>query len=143
MNGEFCVAVHALVYLNHRGDTVSSEALAENICTHAARVRRVMAKLKRAGLIATKEGAEGGYQFIGDPEAVSLAHIADALDVQCVSLTWHSGDTDLPCLVASGMAGIMDEVCGQLNGRCREYLSCVTIAAIDRRIFTAPGGERG
>lgn len=34
MTGNFCVAVHALVYLNHKGETVSSEKLAENICTN-------------------------------------------------------------------------------------------------------------
>ena len=46
MTSEFAIAVHALVYLNHKGETVSSEALAENICTNPARVRKVMAKLK-------------------------------------------------------------------------------------------------
>ena len=49
MNSDFIVAVHALVYLNHKADIVSSEALAKNICTNAARVRKVMAPLKRAG----------------------------------------------------------------------------------------------
>ena len=47
MNSDFIVAVHALVYLNHKADIVSSEALAKNICTNAARVRKVMAPLKR------------------------------------------------------------------------------------------------
>ena len=47
MNSDFIVAVHALVYLNHKADIVSSEALAKNICTNAARVRKVMAPLTR------------------------------------------------------------------------------------------------
>ena len=53
MNSDFIVAVHALVYLNHKADIVSSEALAKNICTNAARVRKVMAPLKRAGFVTT------------------------------------------------------------------------------------------
>ena len=60
MTGEYAVAVHALVYLYHRGTTVSSEVLAKNICTNPARVRKVMAKLKRGGLVTTREGSEGG-----------------------------------------------------------------------------------
>ena len=56
MNSDFIVAVHALVYLNHKADIVSSEALAKNICTNAARVRKVMAPLKRAGFVTTREG---------------------------------------------------------------------------------------
>lgn len=42
-----------------QGDMVSSEVLAENICTNPARVRKVMAQLKRAGLVETHEGAVG------------------------------------------------------------------------------------
>ena len=63
MNSDFIVAVHALVYLNHKADIVSSEALAKNICTNAARVRKVMAPLKRAGFVTTREGNVGGYRF--------------------------------------------------------------------------------
>lgn len=47
MDGSFNLAVHALVCLSHRGLSLSSETLAENICTNPARVRRVMAGLKR------------------------------------------------------------------------------------------------
>ena len=63
MTSEFGMAVHALTFLNHKGEIVSSEALAKNICTNPARVRKVMAKLKKAGLVDTKEGLEGGYRF--------------------------------------------------------------------------------
>ena len=60
MTGAFSLAVHALVYLNHKATTLSSEMLAENICTNPARIRKVMSQLKRAGLISTKEGIDGG-----------------------------------------------------------------------------------
>ena len=70
MNSDFIVAVHALVFLNHKQGVVSSEALAENVCTNAARVRKVMAPLKRAGLVETREGNEGGYRFAADPVGI-------------------------------------------------------------------------
>ena len=56
MTSEFGMAVHALTFLNHKGEMVSSEVLAENICTNPARVRKVMAKLKRAGLVPPGKG---------------------------------------------------------------------------------------
>ena len=37
MKSDFSVAVHALVYLSVKGCTLSSDALADNICTNAAR----------------------------------------------------------------------------------------------------------
>lgn len=135
MTSEFAVAVHALVFLNHKQTTVSSELLAQNICTNAARVRKVMAVLKRAGLIETKEGLDGGYLFTLPADGVTLCRIADALGARFVCASWHSGKADMPCLVASGMAGILDGIYDDLDALCRERLKKVTIGSIDRRIF--------
>lgn len=135
MNSEFTIAVHALVFLNHKGESVSSDKLAANICTNPARVRKIMGKLKKKGLISTKEGVVGGYLFDLDPSKITLEDVSNALDIQFVSSSWRSGDSNLPCLVASGMAGIMDEVYGRLDGLCREYLKQVTIQTIDQKIF--------
>lgn len=47
VDSSFNLAVHALVCLSHSERSLSSEALAENICTNPTRVRRVQAVLKR------------------------------------------------------------------------------------------------
>ena len=67
MDSSFNLAVHALVCLSHSGRSLSSEALAENICTNPTRVRRVMAGLKKAGMVETREGLDGGYRLTADP----------------------------------------------------------------------------
>ena len=59
MDSSFNLAVHALVCLSHSGRSLSSEALAENICTNPTRVRRVLAGLKKAGMVETREGLDG------------------------------------------------------------------------------------
>ena len=143
MTGEFTVALHALVYLDHKACTLSSEELAENICTNPARVRKVMARLKKAGLLTTKEGAVGGYRFDGDPARVTLLDVADAVEARFVAASWHSGNEEMDCLVASGMAGIVDELCGELNELCREKLSRLTVADISEKIFGASGAVSG
>ena len=61
VDSSFNLAVHALVCLSHSGRSLSSEALAENICTNPTRVRRVLAGLKKAGMVETREGLDGGY----------------------------------------------------------------------------------
>lgn len=45
MTGDFCLAIHALIYLDHTDGIISSEELAKNICTNPARVRKVLSKL--------------------------------------------------------------------------------------------------
>lgn len=138
MTGEFALAVHALVFLNHKGETVSSEALAENVCTNPARVRKVMALLKKAGLVRTKEGAEGGYLFDLDPAAVTLRRVAEAVDARFVSASWRPGSIDKDCLVSSGMAGILDGIYGELDALCKQRLDALTIQTIDGQIFDRP-----
>mgnify|MGYP002289773637 FL=1 len=135
LNSEFSVAVHSLVFLNHRGTTLSSEELAKNVCTNPARIRKIMAKLKKAELVATKEGIDGGYHFIRDPSTVTLREVSEALEMRFVSATWQSGDTDMKCLIASGMAAIMDDIYGQLDQLCQVHLDSITIQMIENRIF--------
>ena len=142
MTSDYCVAVHALVYLNHKAKVLSSEELAENICTNPARVRKVMVKLKKAGFVKTKEGSEGGYLFDQDADRVTLDQIAQALEIRFVDTAWKSGDTDMKCLVASGMAGLMDEIFDDLNEQCRKRLKEITIGTLDHRIFGNQNKER-
>lgn len=136
VTSEFTIAVHALVFLNHKGTVYSSEGLAENVCTNAARIRKVMAKLKKADLVKTKEGVDGGYLFHRKSGDISLAMVAKALDMPFVETSWKSGNPHMTCLISSGMAGIMDDLYGELNQRCQEYLETVSIADLDHRIFT-------
>ena len=135
MTGEFAIAVHALVYLNHKKEVLSSDELAANVCTNPARVRKVMAKLKKAGLLSTKEGAEGGYYFSQNADEVNLDQICKAVEAQVVSASWKSGNKGMKCLIASGMADIMDGIYDQLNLECKRKLSEITISDIDAKIF--------
>lgn len=134
MNGVFCVAVHALIYLDKRNCMLSSEELAANICTNPARVRRVMSKLKKAGLVTTKTGNEGGYHLLCKAGEITLKEIADALEVRFVELAWHSGGTDLPCMVASGMAEVMDGLFDDLDQRCRDRMAQLRLSDLETQL---------
>ena len=141
MSGIFTIAVHALVYLNHRQATLSSEELSENICTNPARVRKVMAMLHRAGLVEVRPGKHGGFRFALDPSGVTLLRICKAVETPPVPAGWRSGEIDAPCLVASGMAGVMEQVRDSLNAACYERLSSITVAGIDHILFGASREE--
>lgn len=138
MTSEFAIAVHALVFLNHKGSCQSSEKIAENVCTNPARIRKILAKLKKAQLVETKEGLEGGYLFCNDPSKVTLAQVCQAVGSTPVSVSWHSGDLNMDCQIASGMAHIMDGIYMQLNDSCYEKLQTMTIAQVDQQIFGSP-----
>lgn len=136
LNAEFATAVHALVYLNHRGNCISSDEIAENVCTNPARIRKVMAKLKKAKLVNSKEGKNaGGYSPIKNLEEVTLLDIFNAVDDNVVSMNWKSGDKDKECLISSGMADIMSDIAYTLDNNCKKLLSQITINDINKKIF--------
>jgi len=135
MTGEFSVAVHALVYLNHMNTTLSSAQLADNICTNPARVRKIMAELVKSGLAVSGEGRGSGYAICENGPSVTLLEVLDALGDRAVSTAWRTGDMDRECLVSSGMGDIMDSLCEELNDMCRQRLSHISIGDINDRIF--------
>lgn len=135
MTSEFAIAVHAVVYLNHKATLIKSAELAKNICTNPARVRRVLSRLVQHELIEAHEGVDGGYRFCRDPRSVTLAAILEAVGEQAVPPLWRSGDAEEKCLVASGMANVMGDVIASLNAACDEKLSAITVSDLDFKIF--------
>ena len=65
----------------------------------------------------------------------SAARIAAALEVTFVEAAWHSGDQNRDCRICSGMAGTMDELYAGLDELCKQQLSRITIADLDRKLF--------
>ena len=135
MTSEFAIGVHALVYLNHKNETLSSELLAENICTNPARIRKVMAKLKKAGLLETREGNSGGYELHGDAAAIRLSDLAQALQQPLTKSGWRSGTLNTYCMIATGMGTVVDTLEASLNEVCMQSLSQITIEDISQQLI--------
>ena len=74
-------------------------------------------------------------RFAGSADTVTMCDIAQAVGAAFVSASWRSGDVDKPCLVASGMGALMDEVYTGLDALCKERLQSVTVAALEARLF--------
>lgn len=142
MNSDFNIAVHALVYLSHKARLLRSEELAENICTNPARVRKVLAKLARAGLVQAREGRRnGGFAIAKKAEEIDLRQVSEAVDTCFVSAAWKSGDPHMECLVASGMAELMDDIYAELDRECKRYLERTTVRDMEEKIFGPSGAK--
>ena len=130
MTGEFAIAVHALVFIERHEGAISSARLAESVCTNPARVRKVMSKLKKAGLVAAEQRNDGGYRAAREASGVTLAEIAEALGESMIGPVWRSGGVDMDCEVASGMADVMETVRARLNDECTRALAAITLADV-------------
>jgi Rrf2 family protein len=81
----FPIALHTLAYLAHKGafgvgDAVCSAELAASMPTNPVVVRRITARLARAGLIETRAGATGGAWLAQRPEAIRLDAVLRAVN---------------------------------------------------------------
>lgn len=139
MTSEFTIAVHALVYLFHTGKLISSQELADNICTNPARVRKVMSKLHKAGLIESCTGKGSGYRALSDCKDLTLDRILSAIHEEPLVLNWHSGDMDKDCMVSSGMWDIMENIYTNLNDDCKARLSLISIGEINNELLRKKG----
>jgi DNA-binding IscR family transcriptional regulator len=81
----FPVAAHALAYLAHKqaygpGNAVSTAGLAASVPTNPVVIRRVTAMLARAGLIATRPGANGGAWLLRPAAEIDLGQVLKAVN---------------------------------------------------------------
>src|SRR5450759_4707185 len=77
--GWFRVAVQALVVLAGNDETCSSAMIAEALDAHAVFLRRVLAQLVRANLVAAREGRDGGYRLTRPAGEITLADVFCAI----------------------------------------------------------------
>lgn len=133
MKSEFTIAVHSLVYLSYLPDHMaSSEMIASNVCTHPARIRKIMSCLRKNGLVKTKEGIGGGYILDCDPQEITLSQIYMA--VSCtLKPHWSTGDIEQPCLISSNIQEVMDGIFADAEQYLQEYFSKITIGDVLER----------
>lgn len=91
-------------------------------------VAKIMAKLGRAGLLASQRGAHGGYRLADAPENVSVAAIIAALDGPIALTQCSSGpsacDHENLCVSRRGI--------NRVNTAIRNALEGVTLAELAR-----------
>ena len=81
VNTQFSIAVHIMAVLGCRcGDDTTSADLAMSVNTSPSFVRRVLAKLSKAGLVETATGKAGACWLAKDAKDISLLDIYKAVD---------------------------------------------------------------
>jgi DNA-binding IscR family transcriptional regulator len=128
---KFPVAAHALAYLAHKDATaatgaISSAELAASMPTNPVVVRRVTAMLAKAGLIATRAGANGGAWLLRPAETIHLDQVLLAVE-GCA----HLGKATLGvtgCPVGERIPERVAEALKAADAAATERLSRITVA---------------
>lgn len=146
MNSQMTIATHILTMLAHKeeiteGCALTSEELAESIGTNPVVIRRVLLKLKEAGLIESRRGAGGGSALSQAPSKVSLREVYEAVTCQEKPLIGrHTGKHNEQCDVGSIIVDYLDELLGEAEQALLDRLEATTIADMTHEVCSRMGG---
>lgn len=111
MNSEFNIAVHCLTLLSLKKDHMAnSDEIAKSVCTHPARVRKVLGLLRKQGYVTTKEGVGGGYLLNVDSTKLTLGDLYRLLARGSLQPSWCSGGGESTCVVSGHIQEVMERI---------------------------------
>jgi Rrf2 family protein len=127
------VALHVLVHLAERpGEPATSEHLAACVRTNPV-VRRTLAGLREAGLVASAAGHRGGWTLARDAETITLRDIYAALGERLLfALDFSGGNPD--CRVQRAVAGTLDDFLHDAEALLATRLSRTTLADVAAQV---------
>lgn len=133
MNSQLPIAFHILGFLaSHGGEPMTSDAMAHTYGTSPVVLRRVLAKLQRAGLVETRRGVHGGSVLARDPSTINLRQAYDAVSNDPQVL--HRYSDGCTGAIASALARFVDDVMGDAEQALLDRLEAVTVAEMDTRV---------
>lgn len=147
-SSRFSVALHVLVHLaEHPGEPATSESLAACVRTNPVVVRRTLAGLREAGLVASAGGRGGGWSLARPAGEVTLREVYAALGERLL-LAVDPARVGDGCRVERAVSGALDDFLVEAEAMLAERLGRITLAdlsasvrALPRRGNTGEGGS--
>jgi len=122
-------AVHILAYVEiYHDDDLSSMAIAQSVESNPGLVRRLMAALRAAGLLATQRGT-ATPEITRDPAGISLLDIYRAVETDDHLL--HIDDKTNPqCIVGGNIQDTLREAYATVQTAAETQMATITLASL-------------
>jgi Rrf2 family protein len=133
-SSRFVVAAHVVTLLAYgRGEAMTSESIAKSVNTNPVVVRRILAMLARAELVATQEGARGGVRLARPARDIDLRAVYAAVDSDPV-FALHPQDPNPFCPVGATIQAALGPTLGAAESALLGSLGETTVADLLRRV---------
>lgn len=113
----------------------TSAEIAEHAGTNAVVVRRVLGRLREAGLLNSEKGHSGGWKLARAPNSITLADVYQALDEQLIAT--GKMEEKHACSVEHALHERVAEVMADVERSFIERLAATTIAEIRHPMNTS------
>jgi len=125
----FAVHVLAVLALKREGGGVCSELLARSVNTNPVIIRRLLTRLKSAGLVTIQKGSGGGASLVAAPAEITLDAIYRAVEPGA-SFAQHPQQPNKRCPVGAGIERVLDEVFSSAQSALESALARRTLADV-------------
>lgn len=128
-NSRLSLALHTLGHMAREPDRFrTSSHIADHAGTNPVVVRRVLGKLREAGLLVSEKGHAGGWRLARNPKNITLADVYLALDE---SLVASDAEEDLPsCSIEHSLQTRVSEVLHDIENALIARLRETSIAEV-------------
>ena len=128
MDTKFSVAVHVLILISESPTPINSDQMAISVGTNASYVRKILALLKKAGIVHGHRGISGCTLLI-PPEQLTLLRIYQAVteDQKIHLLDIHQNPSDR-CIVGRHIKPVLTDMFAGLEDAFARSLSDKTLA---------------
>ena len=138
-DGKFSIALHILAHLAEAGERPTiSEELAAHLRTNPVVVRRSLAGLREAGIVASVKGHGGGWTLARPATAISLGERGDLVAAREPDA--HG------CLIAATVDRALDDFYAEAEALLVRRLAAISLADLaadfGRRYAEWAAGER-
>jgi Rrf2 family protein len=125
-NSRLSVALHVLLHMSQRRDSMTSEEMAACAGTNPVVIRRTFAGLREAGIVVATKGHGGGWRLARTPSDVSLAQVQDALNEPVIVL---AKSEEMPgCAIEKAVNAALDDAVSEARALLARKLATVSLA---------------
>lgn len=128
MDTKFSVAVHILILISESPPPINSDQIAMSVGTNASYVRKILALLKKAGIVHGHQGISG-YSLLFAPKRLTLLQIYQAVMEQPKPhlLDIHQNPSDR-CIVGQHIRTVLTGMFADVEDTFARSLSDKTLA---------------
>ena len=128
MDTKFSVAIHVIILILESPNPISSDQMAESVGTNASYIRKILALLKKAGIVDCHRGIIG-YSLTSAPEQLTLLKVYQAVteEPKLHLLDIHQNPND-KCIVGRHIKPVLTGVFSDIEESFSRSLAEKTLA---------------
>ena len=125
---KFSSAIHALILISESETAMNSDQIATSVGTNASYIRKLMTRLRKAGIIEAHPGISG-FQLVKEPEQISLFDIYKAvMETEGLHLfDLHQNPNDA-CIVGHNIKPVLGDMFRNVEMDVEKQMAAMSLA---------------